>query len=285
MKRLLTIIIVFFLFNKCYSQTTNISPKTDTAYSFDNVPIVYQKTGNGKEVLVFIHCWSCDKSYWANQVEYFGKYFTVIALDLASHGESGSGRKDWTIENYGKDVKSVVEKENLSDVILIGHSMGGAVVLSAAQLLGSKVKALIGIDTFQDIEFKYSDEELKEFLVSLEKDFSVKTKEFVKGMFPESADSNLVEMISNDMSSAPPEVAVASLKDLFNFEEAKSFEKIDIPVRFLNADKYPTNIESAKRHIKDFDLKIVADTGHFLMLEKPEEFNKKLEEIINKLKN
>jgi len=92
-------------------------------------------------------------------------------------------------------------------------------------------------------------------------------------------------MISNDMSSAPPEVALASFRDLFKFDEAENFDKISIPVRFLNSDSYPINTESAKKHIKDFDLRIMKDTGHFLMLEKPEEFNMKLAEIITRLKN
>ncbi|MCW8803585.1 MAG: alpha/beta hydrolase, partial [Ignavibacteriaceae bacterium] len=89
--------------------------------------------------------------------------------------------------------------------------------------------------------------------------------------------------IAEDMSSAPPNIALASFRSLFKFDEAANFDKIDVPVRFINSDKYPTNIEVAKRHIKDFDLKIIKDVGHFLMLEKPNEFNKVLEEIIIEL--
>ena len=81
------------------------------------------------------------------------------------------------------------------------------------------------------------------------------------------------------MSSSPPEVALASFKDLFKFREAKNFDQINIPIRFLNCDIYPTNIESARKHIKDFDLKIIKGVGHFPMLEKPDEFNKLLEDI------
>lgn len=281
-----TIIVAFFLLLiNTFGQTTYSSHQKDTAYSFDNVPIVYEKTGSNEFILIFVHGWSCDKSYWGDQLEYFGSKYSVVAVDLAGHGESGLNRKEWTIENYGKDVKAVVEKENLNNIILIGHSMGGAIVLSVARQLNDKVKALVGIDTYHDIEYKYSDEQLKEFYTPFEKDFAVTAKEFVKGMFPENADSNLVEKISIDMSSAPPEVALASFRAFFKYDEAKNFEKINIPVRFLNADAYPTNTEAAKRHIKDFDLKIMKGTGHFLMLEKPDEFNKLLEETITEFKN
>jgi len=102
-------------------------------------------------------------------------------------------------------------------------------------------------------------------------------------MFFENADSNIVEMISSDMSSAPPVIAVASIRDFLKFDKAANFDKINVPIRFINSDKYPTNTEAAMRHIKDFDLKIIKGVGHFLMLEKPEEFNSVLKETIEEL--
>jgi pimeloyl-ACP methyl ester carboxylesterase len=265
------------------AQNTGTDIQKDSVFSFDDEPIVYEKAGAGETALVFVHCWSCDKSYWAGQIDYFSKNYKVVAIDLAGHGESGLGRVDWTIENYGKDVKAVINKEKLDKVILIGHSMGGPVVLATAQLLGNKVKALITIDTFQDIEQKFTQEQLDGFYKSFEKDFVAATKEFVKGLFPENADSTLVMEIAEDMSSAPPNVALASFRSLFKFDEAANFDKINIPVRFINSDKFSTNIEAAKRHIKDFDFKIIIGVGHFPMLEKPDEFNKVLGETITEL--
>lgn len=182
-------------------------------------------------------------------------------------------RDEWTVENYGKDVKAVFEKENLSNVILIGHSMGGPVVLSAAEQLGDKVKALITIDTFQDIEQQFNQEQFDGFYSQFENDFKGSTKQFATMLFGDNADSILVKTISDDMSSAPPEVALASFTSLFHFKEAENFDKINLPVRFINSDKFRTNIEAAKRQIKDFKIRIIKGVGYFPMLEKPGEFN------------
>ena len=267
------------------AQNADIEIQKDTVLSFDDEPIVYVKTGDGEITLVFVHCWSCDKSYWSGELKYFGQKYKVIAIDLAGHGESGLGRVEWTIENYGKDVKAVIDKEKLDKVILIGHSMGGPVALAAAQLLGNRVKALIAIDTFQDIEEVLTQEQIDGFYKMFEEDFTGTTKEFVKGLFAENADSNLVKRIAEEMSSAPPNIALASFRSLFKFNEAENFDKINIPVRFINSDKFPTNIEAAKRHIKDFDLKIIKGVGHFPMLEKPDEFNSALNKTIEELLN
>ena len=284
MKNLKQILFLFLVFIVTLSAQNEVNEiKKDTVLSFDDETIVYQKAGTGEPALVFVHCWSCDKNYWANQIDYFSKKYKVIAIDLAGHGESGIGRIDWTVENYGKDVKAVIDKEKLDSVILIGHSMGGPVVLAAAQLLGNKVKALIGIDTFQDIEQKFTQEQQDEFYKFFEDDFVSATKEFVKELFPVKADSNLVKMIAEDMSSAPPNIALASFRSLFKFDEAANFDKINLPVCFINSEKFPTNTEAAKRHIKSFVLKIIEGVGHFPMLEKPDEFNEVLDETIEGL--
>lgn len=265
------------------AQNTGTEMQKDTVFSFDNEPIVYLKTVGGEPALVFVHCWSCDKSYWQSTLEYFSDKYTTIAIDLAGHGESGLERTEWTIENYANDVAAVIENEKLDDVILIGHSMGGPVALSAAHLMSDKVKALIAVDTFQDIEGRWTDEQFEGFFKPFEEDFPNTTKAFVKNIFGENADSNLVETISNDMSSAPPEVALNSFRNLFEFEEAPIFDKVEIPVRFINSKRFPTNTESANMHIKDFELILIEDVGHFPMLEKPEEFNSILDKTIKEL--
>ncbi len=275
----LLFITLLFLLSNSYA----IPLEIDTVYSFDNVPIIYQKAGDGDQILVFVHCWSCDKSYWQNQLDYFKNNYTVYAIDLAGHGYSGTERADWTMENYAKDVIAVFEKEDLDNVILIGHSMGGSVVLAATNILKGKVKALITIDTFQDIEVQWSDEQYAGFIKPFEEDFKITTKNFVISIFAEESDSNVVMMISDDMASAPPEIALASFKSLFKFEKTALFDELDIPVRFINSSRFPTKTESAERHIKDFKLRIIEDVGHFPMFEKPDEFNKILRETIKEI--
>ena len=86
--------------------------------------------GRGAPALVFIHGWSCDRTYWRGQVDAFSQTFRVVAVDLADHGESGTGRQVWTIGAFGEDVAACVSKLGLQRIILIGHSMGGDVILA-----------------------------------------------------------------------------------------------------------------------------------------------------------
>jgi pimeloyl-ACP methyl ester carboxylesterase len=63
----------------------------------------------------------------------------------------------------------------------------------------------------------------------------------------------------------------------------KFAEQIDIPVRAINSDASPTNLQNNRKYFKDYNYTIISETGHYPMLEKPNEFNKILEEVINEL--
>src|SRR5262245_51691582 len=63
-----------------------------TIASEDGVPIRYRVYGTGEPALIFIHCWACDSSYWDQQIEPLKTRYTVVTLDLAGHGESGTTR-------------------------------------------------------------------------------------------------------------------------------------------------------------------------------------------------
>jgi len=81
--------------------------------SADGVPIHFTMRGTGDTALVFVHCWSCDSSYWQAQMDYFAADYRVVAIDLAGHGQSGMGRKDYTISGFADDVERVIDSLDL----------------------------------------------------------------------------------------------------------------------------------------------------------------------------
>jgi len=252
--------------------------------SHDGVSIAYTSQGKGRPALVFVHGWSCDKTYWDAQVDYFAQNYQVVTIDLGGHGESGLNREDWNIGAFGKDVQAVVEKLDLDRIILIGHSMGGGVIVEASKHMPDRVIGLIGVDTFQNIEEKPTPEEMDAFLAPLRKDFSEATKDFVsKYLFAPHSDSAFVEKIVTDMAEAPPEVGLSAMKNSWTYDVPSALKEVRVPVRCINTDLYPVNVDAGKRHAKSFDVRIMSGVGHFLMMEDPETFNTLLEETIQEL--
>ena len=250
--------------------------------SADGVPIAFSAQGEGSPALVFVHGWSCDRDYWKPQMEHFSKKHRVVAVDLAGHGKSGRGRDVWTMEAFGADVRAVVNDQKLGRMILIGHSMGGPVIVSAARGLSQDVLALVGADTFQDFVNEWPEEERK-LRQALQADYAKNADAFVRSMFPESADPALVDRVAADMSAAPPQVAVGAMEGLFDNDIQAALKGLDVPIYCINADFWPTNVEGNRQYAFSFDLSLMPGVGHFVMLEDPARFNRLLEEVIGKV--
>src|SRR5882762_3387630 len=109
------------------------------AMSPDNVHIEYRVYGHGDPAVVLVHGWASDANYWNAQVDALKARYTVVALNLAGHGASGNNRSDWSIANYAQDVAAVARQIPNSRLVLVGHSMGAAVSLAAAPLIGTRV--------------------------------------------------------------------------------------------------------------------------------------------------
>jgi pimeloyl-ACP methyl ester carboxylesterase len=248
------------------------------------VKIHYTIDGQGEPALVFVHGWCCDGQVWKYQVPYFSKKHTVVTIDLGGHGQSGYNRDDWTMEMFGQDVKAVVDKLELNKIILIGHSMGGPVIVATQKLMPEKVVALVGADTFHNIEEGYTGEQMAQIIANMERDFKNQMDIFVRNMFPANADPNLVDWVAAKMVLADPNVAIGSLRSLGTYSMIEPLSDTNVSVYSISADFWPTNFEVNKKYVKSFEVKMINGVGHFVMLEDPNEFNEYLDEIINELK-
>jgi len=265
-----------------FSQS-GVGTTTRFAISPDNIQIAYEVHGTGEPALVFVHGWSCDRSYWKNQLASFSEKYTVVAVDLAGHGESGIGRKGWTIESFGADVASVVKKLGIKKVILIGHSMGGDVIAEAARQLPGQVVGLIMVDTYKKLGPGRSPEEVQSFQKRFGSNFKDSVHAFVRSMFLPTSDSALVEYVANDMSSAPPDIALPELASAMNYSRQmpRSLEELKLRVIAINPDNAPTDMASMERY--GVEVMIMHGVGHFVMMENPPDFNRLLMMAINKL--
>lgn len=255
--------------------------------SQDGTPISYEIYGTGEPTLVFVHGWSCDARYWRNQLPYFSKNHRVVLLDLAGHGHSGSSRSQYTMRAFAEDVQAVTEATGSRSVILIGHSMGGVVIAEAARLMPNRVKGIIGIDTLENIEYPLTKEGLAQMTAPLKKDFQTGSRHFVQEMISPSTNSQLREWILSDMSAAQPSIALSAMEEMMSLyitgQLAKIFDQIRIPVRTINGDLWPIDYAANRRHMFSYDATIIKGAGHFLMMDRPEEFNQALENSINSL--
>lgn len=256
-----------------------------TVAAADGTPIVYEVRGAGDPALVFIHCWACDRSFWRGQFAAFAADHTVVALDLPGHGASGRDRREWTLAGYANDVVRVVDALDLERVIVVGHSMGGPVSLLAAARLGERAAGVVCVDALHDAEFEWSEEAGRQWIARFEEDYEGLMRTAVSGMVP--GDKELRDWIIAQALRADREAMLALLHEFEDFDLAEALSAVDVPVRCVNAAPYgefalPTAIETNRRYA-DFDAVIMDGVGHYLHLERPEEFNRRMRELLAEL--
>ncbi|MET0551676.1 MAG: alpha/beta hydrolase [Vicinamibacteria bacterium] len=251
--------------------------------SADGVRIAYETRGRGEPAVVLVHGWSCDRTYWKEQLAPLAGKFQVVTVDLAGHGASGRNRRAWTIASFGGDVAAVVEKLGLRRVVLVGHSMGGDVVAEAARLLPGRVDGLVWVDTYKQLGTFRTPEQVQTMVSSFRADFRKTTRVFARLMFARGADPALVERVVADMSSAPPAVALPSMEAAVSYDREMpgALRALGLPVVAINPDRPPSDAVALARH--GVGLELMSGVGHFPMLEAPQRFNELLVRTIERI--
>jgi pimeloyl-ACP methyl ester carboxylesterase len=121
--------------------------------------------------------------------------------------------------------------------------------------------------------------ESEEFLKPFVDDFVGTTRKRVReGMFVPTSDSALVAGVVEDMSSAPPEVAIGLFREYLRWYRTDPFDALNLPLVAINSDAQATNAASLQRH--GLSHVTMPGVGHFAMIEDPDTFNRLLAEAI-----
>lgn len=256
----------------------------------DKVPIAYTLTGKGDTSIVLVHGWCINKEYWKHQQEALSSKYTVVSLDLGGHGQSGHNRNNWTVEEYSKDVQAVINGLELKNVILVGHSMGGEIILQTALSLKDKVIGFIGVDNFKDFTTSFTpqqEQEIKGFFDAMKTNFDTTAAMYTSmALFPAgSTDTVSINRVIRSIQESDSVMAIQTLESLMNFslKDSALLSQLRIPVNLVVSDYTPTNEEQLKKVCRSgYTIFTVKGAGHYPMIEKPKEFTELLQAAIYK---
>lgn len=261
-----------------------------TALTFDNNDISYIDKGRGKLSVVFIHGWCADKEYWQSQIDAFSGKYRTIALDLAGHGTSSARRDNWTPENFARDVVAVVNELELKNVVLVGHSIAEDVLLRASRMLPERTVAVVGIENFKQVDIEMTDSlkgEVNRFFRLLQYDYKGAVKAFAYDrLLVPRMDPKVRGRILRDVVEADTSIAIPILRFLFeDYEEERQFLKELIrPLYVINSNYVPTDVSKLEKYCANgFYYRELEGCGHYPMIEKPEELNAHLGEVLEEI--
>ena len=283
MKRFNPLLLVLFISVVQLISSCKSEPVTSID-SFDGVRLNFDNEGKGDISLVLVHGWANNRSIWDDQVSHFSEKYQVIALDLPGFGESGNNRNEWSMSAYGKDITSIILELNLKNVVLVGFSLGGPIIIESYKNTPDQIIGLVLVDAIQDVESKITPP-MAHYIDSVMMDIvnNITKEKFVKGGFvKKNIDSSFQRIVSilDGASHIGWEETLAEVKRWQNEDCTYSIKDVKVPIIAINSEIRPTNVEAFRRYAPGFKAKIVKDVGHLIMWDNPEEFNRLLEESL-----
>lgn len=289
--RLSSSLLICGLLYACTSPTSKTGAPSEPITVFNgDVQISYKVHGEGELTVLFVHGWCINQSYWDDQVEALKPKYQVVTMDLPGFGASDKNRDEWTIEAYGEDVNALINQLDLSKVVLVGHSMGGNVVLESA-IKNDRVIALIGVDNFKDVGSELTpevQEQVDAFLVMLEDNFSEIAPAYAEGsLFHNSTDSLVKKRVMEDFAGSDSVSSIGSLKALLAYgsKEQELLSKLNQPLYLINSNASPTSRAGLDTTGVYYEILDIDSTGHYPMIEKPEIFNSLLINLLKRIES
>ena len=256
----------------------------------DHHQIAYKVTGKGFP-LVFIHGFCEDGRMWDDFSLKFSDY-QVITMDLPGFGKTDLV-PDLTISKMADTIKAVLDKCRISECVLIGHSMGGYVMMDFVHRF-SKDFNLKGIVMFHSHPFKDSKKKkTKRVQVSNYIDqhgVAIFVHQFLPSLFAGFFNSNrfTVQKMTFRASQYTKEALIASLNAMRNrSDHSKTLENIECPVLFINGMKdelIPKALSLEQTTLPNIaDIHNLEDVGHVGMFEAPRRTSSFIREFLARI--
>ncbi len=252
------------------------------AAALDGMDIHSSSAGAGPTI-VFVHGWTCDSSSWDGQVPAFAKDHRVLTLDLPGHGRSESPKDGkLSMDLFARAVEAVRAEAGAERIVLVGHSMGAPVIRQYAHLYPERVAGLVAVDG--PLDLRSFGELPPGFPPPMTGPEGRTAREgMIRSMFIAETPAPLQDKIMKMMLGAPEATAVGAMSAMF--DPAIRWTDV-IPTPALSVYAGTANVPPAattQELYPNYEATQVAGTGHFLMMEKPAEFNRLLAGFLDKI--
>ena len=181
--------------------------------------LAYGVKGSGKPAFVFIHGWTCNRSFFAPQAKHFARRHRVVSLDLRGHGESDKPKGPYPIGAYVDDIAFLIGTLRLGKVVAVGHSMGGITALQLGADHPDKVAGIVMVDPAPLVFPPELKTGVDAIVAAIEAGNQEPRRHFIaNNLFMKTSDKRLVKQVLKVMMAAPTHIAAAAMKGILAFD-------------------------------------------------------------------
>lgn len=103
--------------------------------------VSFTDSGGTTRPLLFLHGTGCDSTDWSSIIDILPSNQRHLTLDFRGHGKTAVPTQSFSLQDLADDVIAFLDSQNIREVVLIGHSLGGMVSMSVA----SRCSTVVGL--------------------------------------------------------------------------------------------------------------------------------------------
>ncbi len=235
----------------------------------------YEEAGAGPATLLLVHGWTGTWRDWQPVFDRVPPGFRAVALDLRGAGETDKPASGYTIEQYAEDVHRAVGALGLTDIVIVGHSMGGTISYQYAITHGDDLRGAVfcapaGADGMTD----WSEEAIDDTRRSrADRDYALAS---AAASFVRPVPESLIEAGVDGLLAASDGHVYDSVEAMRNARLGGRLGEIRVPSLMIGGDRDPyiplEMLVADFKRIPGCHLHVFYRAGHSMMAELPDEF-------------
>ena len=245
--------------------------------------INYFEKGEGP-LVVLLHGWGSNISLFNSMTEVLCKKYKVVALDLPGFGSSDEPKEIWDVDRYTDFVIEFVKQYNCDEVIFLGHSFGGRIIIKMfdRENLPFKITKLILTGSAGIVPKKTPKQIRKQKIYKMTR--KIYQSKLVTKLFPDALEKLRKKHGSADYNAASPTMRQILVK-VVNEDLSHIFHKVT-PSTLLIWGKNDTATplsdgKTMEKTMPNSALVVLENSGHYAFLDEMFAFNKILASFMN----
>lgn len=281
-----------------------IFPQEKKTILSEGLSMSYYKEGSGDQNILFIHGLGSNKKAWANIWPYLTTDFTLYAIDLPKYLETDDVSKIG-MKKYADYLQVFMDKMNIDQAVICGHSMGGIVAIHFALANKERTEKLIllapaGLEVFNEEEVKWFKTFVTKTYFLNQTDAQIK-KNFDINFYKSEMPSSATFMLSDRMNLKRDTIRydryidyiIACIQSMLGEPVYESLSQIDVPTltvfgkndllipnQILHPNLKVVDVLQNAKLINGAEILMVDHAGHFIQWDQPKLLSEKITQFI-----
>jgi pimeloyl-ACP methyl ester carboxylesterase len=233
---------------------------------------------SGLPPVLFVHSLAGNGGQWALQLDHLRRHRRAVAFDLRGHGDSDAADDgDYSVPALAQDVAAVADQLDLRHFVLAGHSLGAAVAIEYAGRHPERVAALLLVDPNGD-QTRVPREQMESFLAALRSDPYRELDSYFRQLVLH-GDRDAARWVLEDLVLTAEDAIAKAVEGSLEYAPLPALARYPGPKLSIISDMNSLPF-SLHRLLPDLPVRLMPGTGHWLMMDRPEVFNRLLDEFL-----